>query len=111
MYLALGDRFKRFFLARYSIVVVGSSVDGGSRLALLLGRKKQCMHANRRFELKIDCVIEYSYLIVIYNEEVNVILKIQETLNVMLSRGELARHANKQIVPYHFQKTSIIILQ
>ena len=67
MYLAMGDGFKKFFLIRYSILVVGSSVHGGSRLALLLGRKEQCMHVNRRFELKIDA-IEYSYLIVIYNE-------------------------------------------
>jgi hypothetical protein len=67
MCMAMGDGLKKFFLVRYSIVVVGSSVHGGSRLALLLGRKEQCMHVNRRFELKID-VIEYSYLIVIYNE-------------------------------------------
>ena len=91
--MALDSGCKKFFFVRYSIVAVGSSGHGGSRLALLLGRKEQSMHVNRRFELKID-VIEYSYLIVIYNEEVNVILNIHETLNVMLSRAALARHAN-----------------
>ena len=41
--MAMGNGCKKVFLVRYSIVVVGSSVHGGSRLALLVVSNSLCM--------------------------------------------------------------------